>query len=97
MSPEDPAETAIVDVLGCLLQALVGTVLRAGLHDPTILRRGLDDLAALPSTVRDGLLNVDILAGLAGPYRQQGMPVVRRRDDHGIHVLALQDPSRIGV
>ena len=76
--------------------------LGAGLDDPVVLRGRVDDLAALPDVVGNGLLQVNVLARLAGPHGLQRVPVVRRRDGHRVDVVALQelpvvdDRQRIG-
>ena len=38
-----------------------------------------------------GLLDVDVLAGGAGVDRDRHVPVVRRRDEHGVDVLTFED------
>ena len=40
--------------------------------------------------MRDRLLQVDVLAGLARPHRHERVPVVRRRDGHRVDVVAGQ-------
>ena len=40
-------------------------------------------------------LDIDIFAGLAGQNRRQRMPMVRRRDQHHIDVLAVEDAPKV--
>ena len=47
--------------------------------------------------MRDGLLDVDILARLHGPDAGQRMPVVRRGDADGVDVLRLQQLADVLV
>src|SRR5262249_3535345 len=42
---------------------------------------------------RQRLLDVDVLARVAGVDHLQGVPVVGRRDDHGVDILALEQPA----
>jgi hypothetical protein len=42
---------------------------------------------------RERLLHVDVPARLAGMDHLQGMPVIRRADDHGIHVFQVEQPA----
>ena len=77
--------------------ALVRAALRAGLDDAVVFARRLDHLAAFPDVVRDRLLDVDVLARLAGPDDDQRMPVVRRGDGDGVDVLVFEQLADIGV
>ena len=43
----------------------------------------------------NGLLNIDILAGLHGPDGAEGVPVVRRGDGDGVDVLAFEQASDV--
>ena len=68
-------------------------ILEAHLHDARILPRGLDHLASFPDGHRRVLLDVNVLARLAGPDGGQRVPVFRRGDDHGVHLLVVEgDP-----
>ena len=65
--------------------------LGADLDDPAVLPSRLDHLAAFPDAVAGGLLDVNVLAGLAGPDRAQGMPVVGGRDHQRVDALVIED------
>src|SRR5262249_19430986 len=82
---------------GDLAVVLGGTVLGADLHDPLVLPRRLHNGAALADVVRQRLLYVDVLARLAGQDRGNGVPVVRRGDDHRVHVLAVEHLAEVAV
>ena len=56
----------------------------------------LQDRGTLCQRVGRRLLQVEVLAGLQGPHRRQGMPVVRRGDDHGVDPRIIEDPSKVG-
>src|SRR5262249_59270793 len=51
--------------------------LGADLADTIVFWCGLDDSPAFADVVPDRLLNVDVLPGLHGPDRRQGVPVIR--------------------
>ncbi len=70
------------------LVVLPGSLLRADLHDPPMARRRGDHPVALAHDVRQRLLDVDVLAGRARHDRHQRVPVVGRRDDDRVDVLA---------
>src|SRR5207248_7879713 len=71
--------------------ALLGAVL----DDPAVAAGGLDGDPALVDVVAARLLDVDVLAGLAGPDGHQGVPVVRRGDRDRIDVLVLEHPADV--
>ena len=56
---------------------------------------GLDGDAALVDVVAARLLDVDVLAGLAGPDRHQRVPVVGRGDRDGVDRLVLQHAADV--
>ena len=78
-----------------VLDALVAAALGAGLDDPVVLPRGLDDPPAFADVVADRLLDVDVLAGLAGPDRRQGVPVVGRGDRDGVDRLVVEQAADV--
>ena len=84
------AQFARTDDLHRLLVVLAAVLLRADLHDAMVLLGGLNHGAAFTDGVRQRLLNVHILAGLAGVDRGQGMPVLVGRHDHRLDVLDLE-------
>ena len=64
--------------------------------DALVLSRGLGHLSAFIDRMRDGLFDVDMLAGLAGPDGQQRVPVVGRGRDDCIDVLAVEHGPQVG-
>ncbi len=75
----------------------MAAALRADLHDALVLARGLDHLAAFPHVVAGGLLDVDVLAGLAGPDGGQRVPVVGRGDGDGVDFLVVEELAHVAV
>ena len=67
------------------------------LDDPAVLLGRLDHLAAFEDVVAARLLDVDVLARLAGPDRRQRVPVVRRGDADHVDVLAVVDLAEVGL
>jgi len=65
-------------------------LLRPHLHHAPPCGRRLDHPLALADGVRERLLDVDVLAGLAGQNCHFGVPVVRRGDDDDIDGLVRQ-------
>src|SRR5262249_35549699 len=61
------------------------------LHDALVLVLSFDDGRPLGRVVRERLLNVNILAGVARVDGDRHMPVVRRADEHGVHVLVVEN------
>ena len=88
----DQAFAQLLDYLAPDAGALLGAVL----HDAVVLLRGGYDLPGLEHIVRARLLDVDILAGLAGPDRLQGVMVVGRGDGDGIDGLVFEQLAQIG-
>ena len=86
----DPADGPGLELLDPFADLGTGAALGAVLHDPLVLAGGLDHLAALEDVVRGGLFHVDVLAGLAGPDRFQGVPVVGRGQRHGVDRLVIE-------
>ena len=77
------------DVLDRLPVGAARAALGADLDQPVVLRRGVDHLPAFPDEVGQRLLDVDVLAGLAGPDRRQGVPVLHRGHGDRVEVLAV--------
>jgi len=71
--------------------------LSAHLDQAVVLPRGVDHLAAFPDVVREGLLHIDVLAGLAGPDRAQAVPVVHRGVGHRVDVLPVEQTPHVDV
>jgi hypothetical protein len=42
-----------------------------------------------------GFFDVDVLAGLAGEDRRDGVPVVGRADHQGVDVLVVDEPAEV--
>jgi len=71
--------------------ALVG----AALHHAVVLARRFDHPAAFLDAERYGLLDVDILPGLASPDGLQSVPIVRCGDGDCINILAVEQIAEI--
>ena len=69
--------------------------LRAELHDAAVLLGRGDHRLPFEDVVAVGLLDVDVLAGLAGVDRRQGVPVVGRADDEGIERFVFQCLAKV--
>src|SRR5205823_6879476 len=68
----------------------VAPLLGAVLQDAAVLLNGLDAAAALADDVAHRLLDVDVLARLHAPDRQERVPVVGRGDRDRVEVLVVQ-------
>ncbi len=62
----------------------------AGLPNATILFDGVHNGHALGEGMRQRLLAVNVFFRSRGLDRRNGMPVIRRRDAHGVNVLSSQ-------
>ena len=67
----------------------------ADLDDPVVLPRGLDHRPALGDRHRQRLLDVDVLARLAGGDHLDRVPVVGRGDHHRVDVLAIEERPEV--
>ena len=67
------------------------------LADAVVFFHGGDELAALESIVRAGLLDVDVFAGLAGPDGHQRVPVIGSGDGDGVDLLVFEELANIDV
>ena len=65
------------------------SLLRAGLHDASILASGVDQRTSLADIQRQRLLAVDILASLTSQHAGQHVVVVHRGNHHRIQILLL--------
>ena len=65
--------------------------LGADLDDLLVAAGGLDHEPALADVVAARLLDINVLAGVAGEDRGRGVPVVGRGDPHGVHALIVED------
>src|SRR5262249_45958229 len=89
------AQAAGAEEVDGLADPAAGADLRAGLADAVVPPGRFDDAPALADVVADGLLDVDVLAGLEGPDGGQGVPVVGRGDADDVDVAVLHDPAQI--
>ena len=62
-----------------------------------ILAGRLDHLPAFEDVVRCRLLDVHVLAGLAGPDRRQRVPVVGRGERNGVDRLVVEHRAIVGL
>ena len=90
---DDLADLAVVHGLDGLLVELVGAGLE--IHEEAELLRGgllaaLGDGEAAGHVHRDGLGQIDMLAGVDGRGGLLGMEVGRAFDDHGVELLLQQ-------
>ena len=69
--------------------------LRTHLHDALVALGRLEHGAAFVNGLGQRLLDIDVLAGLAGEDGRQGVPVVGRGDEHHVHVLAVEDAAEV--
>jgi hypothetical protein len=69
--------------------------LRAHLHDPLMTRSGFEHRAAFVDGLCKGLLNIHILAGLAGENGWQGMPMIGCGNQHHIDIFPVEDSAEI--
>src|SRR5260221_6923193 len=71
--------------------------LGAGLDDFVVLAGDLHGPPAFAHIVRNGLLHINVLAGLDRPNRGQRMPVVRSGNGNGVHVFAFEQFADVRV
>src|SRR5262245_47156755 len=86
----DLADAAASNELDGLAAVIRRTPLQADLHYALMPLGRLDHPAALCDRERKRLLDIDVLASLTGVNHLQRVPVVRRGDDHCVHVFHLQ-------
>ena len=86
----DLAQFPFAGQVGRMDEFLAGALLGAHLQDAVVLAHGLHQLLSLIDGEGGGLLQVDILAGLAGGDGHHGVLVVGRGDDHGVDVRTGQ-------
>jgi len=87
-----------VDVLDGGADADAGAALGAGLDDELgeVVRSG-DELLTFEDVMREGLLDIEVLAGLQRPDALDGVLVIRGGDGDGVDVLVLEHLSHVGV
>ena len=91
----DLPQPAFVQKLDARREPVLRAILRAHLHDAPILCGGLHHLAPLPHGVAHRFLDVDILARLTRPHREQCVPMIRRHHEHRVHIRPRQQRARI--
>src|SRR5205823_8912247 len=84
------ADAAAANEVGRLLAPGGRAALDTALNDALVAARRLDHAAALGDAKRQRLLDVDVLAGLAGVDGHQGVPVIGSADDDGVEVAAFE-------
>ena len=92
------AVLAGVDVLNGGADTSARAALRASLDDllGEVLRGG-DELLAFEDIMREGLLDVEVLAGLEGPDTLDGVLVVRGGDGDGVDILVFEHLADVGI
>ena len=89
------AELARANDVKGLLELRHAALLRAHLHDARVLVLGLDHGGPFAGVVREGLFDVDILAGGAGVDRNGRVPVIGSGDEDRVDIAAVQDGAVI--
>ena len=97
MGEADGPELAAAQAVEHPAEERAGPVLGADLDHAAVLAGRRHHLLPFPQVVRERLLDVDVLARLAGPDRRQGVPVVRQGDDHRVDALVVEHLANIGV
>jgi hypothetical protein len=93
---QHPADGPFAQQLHGLADRGAAAALRAHLHHTLVPPGGLDHQPPLANVVAAGLLDVDVLARLAGQDCGRGVPVVGRGDGHGIDCLVVEDFPQVG-
>lgn len=86
----DLADNALPQLANSFDDAGAGSGLSPVLHHATMPSGGVDDHPAFGDVVCAHFLQIDVLAGLAGPDRLQRMPVIRRGDGHGVDGVVFE-------
>src|ERR1035438_10381511 len=97
LGPPQVPDPAVADQLARQPEALGAALLRAGLQHDAVPAHGIDHVPALLDRERQGLLGIDVLAGLRGGDVDKRVPVVGGRVDDGVDVRPLEHPSEIRV
>ena len=74
-----------------------GTLLRADLDHSLVSPRRRNHPAPFAHEQRQRLFHIHVFSRRAGQHRHQCMPVVGRRDDHGIDIFVLEQLSEVAV
>ncbi len=86
---------ATLDSGNLVSPAITGAALRAVLNNSLVLASSLDALASLEDVMAARLLDIDVLARLAGPNSNQRVRVIGRSDANSINVLVFQQFANI--
>ena len=86
---------ALTQELPCALVVRARPLLRPDLDHAPMTARGVEHPLTLAEDMCQGFLDVDVLAGGARHHRHQGVPVVWRRDDHGVDVWSVEHPAEV--
>ena len=89
------ADPAAVNEVNGLPHAGHAAALRAHLADAAELPRPLRDHPPLLHVVAARLLDVHIFAGLHGPHRHHGVPVVGSGDRDDVDVFGVEQPAEV--
>ncbi len=71
--------------------------LRADLHDPPGAPRGGEHRLPLDDVDADRLLHINIRARLDRGDHRQGVPMIRRGDEHNVEVFLLEHLAIVGI
>jgi len=81
-------DVAVANEFARPLELRAGALHAAGLKHDAVPCHGIDDGAAFGQIMRKGLFAIDVFACVRGHDTGNGMPVIRRRDDHRVDVVA---------
>jgi hypothetical protein len=80
-----------------LLVVLHAALLRAHLDDALVFLRGSHRHVPFADELAHGLLEIDVLAGLAGGNHRQHMPLLVGGDHHGIDILVFKQLAIVRI
>ena len=86
-----------MDELDGLLEVNAGALLRTHLYHSLVFARRFHHALSFLHDAADGLFHVNVLAGLRGFHGEKRVPVVRRGHNHGVDVLAIENPPKVLV
>ena len=93
----DLADDAVAYEFAGHTELFAGTLLGAGLQDALIATHGVDEGERLVDVVGERLFTIDVFASIQCSDGDEGVPMVRRGDDDGVDVLALQQLAEVGI
>ena len=91
------AEPPAADEFARLLIMRAGTLLGSDLHDAFMAARRFYHPTSFAHKQRQRLFHIHVLARGAGQHRHQRVPMVRRRNHHGVHTLVFEQLSEVRV